>query len=299
MLLVLLTVLAVNFGVAHAATPKAEDVQSWDPSARLTCSSTSTATHIVIYRYRYVDCATAELVASSWASRRTVWNSGESIDVTPIRWSCSRVGYGYAEEAFGRPLPAGSVQCGGYRGVEFIRFRPRRRPTLWASLLTAPEVSEALGRGWYRVAYTDRWKGYDMRRVRPIRCRANVPEPSLAGVTRTYSGPRATVTTRVLDFPTASAARRSLSRLQRYWHRCASIQDRGAYIRAYPKRARMPQAVEWIQLDAAEDGLFKERFVARQRGPRMTVVSIGGSTLIPRPPDTSRRSAYRLSSLLR
>ncbi len=114
-------------GIAMAIiplTPASGEASGWDPRYREYCGSSTYASNIEIYSHMYVDCRMAKKVAKNRALGRKLpgfAGSGTS------RWDCTRSPDTYAKKAFGRRTPPGYVDCVGYRGVEFIRFAPRRR----------------------------------------------------------------------------------------------------------------------------------------------------------------------------
>ena len=85
------------------------------------CGNTGQARDISIVSYQYVDCAMARSVAASYASGHRLPPIAPG---AAVRWKCSKRGSSYARSAFGAKLPGGHVECVGYRGGEFIRFKP-------------------------------------------------------------------------------------------------------------------------------------------------------------------------------
>lgn len=106
--------LAVLRGHAHLAGPLQQ------------CKKTRHAKDIRIVSYQYLDCATAQEVAARRAAGQPLPPIAPG---AAVRWRCSGQGPPYGNSAFGSKLPAGYVECVGYRGGEFIRFKPVGSPS--------------------------------------------------------------------------------------------------------------------------------------------------------------------------
>jgi hypothetical protein len=85
------------------------------------CGSTRHAKDISIVSYQYVNCVTAQEVAARRAAGQPLPPIAPG---AAVRWRCSERGQPHGNSAFGSKLPAGYVECVGYRGGEFIRFKP-------------------------------------------------------------------------------------------------------------------------------------------------------------------------------
>ena len=122
--------LSFSLALAVAATSLAVPTAaaSFRPSAGGTlatrvqkCGSTQYGTDIRIVSYKYLNCATAQEVAARRAAGKALPAIAPG---AAVRWRCSERGQPYGNSAFGSKLPAGYVECAGYRGAEFIRFKP-------------------------------------------------------------------------------------------------------------------------------------------------------------------------------
>ena len=89
------------------------------------CGNTRHGKDIRIVSYQYVNCATAQEVAARFIAGQALPSIAPG---AAVRWRCNRGGWPNASSEFGSELPAGYVECVGYRGGEFIRFKPVGAP---------------------------------------------------------------------------------------------------------------------------------------------------------------------------
>lgn len=94
------------------------DTEAWPSKNRKNCGKSKFARHIKVYRGRYANCRQARRLAKRIALHRGSFGL----------WYCGGKGQGqaYGKEAFGRALPKRQIECTGFRGIDLVRFAPRR-----------------------------------------------------------------------------------------------------------------------------------------------------------------------------
>lgn len=117
------------------------------------CGKTRHAKDISIVSYQYVDCATAQEVAARRAAGLPLPSIAPG---AAVRWRCSERGSSNATSEFGSKLPNGYVECVGYRGGEFIRFKPLGSPRVKSTIPSGTSTWRAVGLQYTEVMYVVR-----------------------------------------------------------------------------------------------------------------------------------------------